>query len=82
MAEEIVINAEVFFDRLSHLYNSWKSDKRSNDGVFGGADSIVVVAGKAQQENSYQKHNALHVSLSSVLDVTSCRWLRVWVAIF
>ena len=62
MAESIVINADVFFDRLTHLYNSWKSDKRAGDGVFGGADSVVVLAGKAEQESSYQKHNALHVS--------------------
>jgi hypothetical protein len=62
MAESIVINADAFFDRLTHLYNSWKSDKRASDGVFGGADSIVVLAGKAEQESSYQKHNALHVS--------------------
>lgn len=65
MAESIVINADAFFDRLTHLYNSWKADKRSADGVFGGADSIVVLAGKAEQESSYQKHNALHVSPSS-----------------
>ena len=62
MAESIVINADAFFDRLTHLYNSWKSDKRASDGAFGGADSMVVLAGKAEQENSYQKHNALHVS--------------------
>jgi hypothetical protein len=62
MAESIVINADAFFDRLTHFYNLWKSDKRAGDGVFGGADSIVVLAGKAEQESSYQKHNALHVS--------------------
>jgi hypothetical protein len=62
MAESIVINADAFFDRLTHLYNLWKSDKRASDGSFGGADSIVVLAGKAEQESSYQKHNALHVS--------------------
>ena len=62
MSEAIVINADAFFDRLSHFYTSWKSDKRSGDALFSGADSIVVLAGKAEQENSYQKHNALHVS--------------------
>ena len=60
MSEAIVINGDVFFERLSHLYNSWKSDKRASDGIFGGAESIVIVAGKPEQENSYQKHNALH----------------------
>jgi len=59
---DIVINADTFFDRLSVLYNSWKADKRSQDAVFGGADSIVVLTGKAEQESTYQKNNALHVS--------------------
>ena len=59
---DIVINASVFFERLSALYASWKQDKRSSDGIFGGADSIVVVTGKAEQESVYQKNNALHVS--------------------
>jgi hypothetical protein len=72
MAESI---ADAFFDRLTHLYNSWKSDKRASDGVFGGADSIVVLAGKAEQESSYQKHNALHVSRQTPgrrLRIVSC----------
>ena len=59
---DIVINADVFFERLSALYASWKQDKRSSDGIFSGADSIVVVTGKAEQESVYQKNNALHVS--------------------
>lgn len=59
---DIVINANVFFERLSALYASWKQDKRSSDGIFSGADSIVVVTGKAEQESVYQKNNALHVS--------------------
>jgi nucleosome binding factor SPN SPT16 subunit len=63
---EIEIKADTFFDRLSGLYAAWKQDKRSADGVFGGADSIVVITGKAESESSYQKNNALHVS----------RWLR------
>ena len=62
MADAIVINADVYFDRLQQFYTQWKADKRSSDGVFGGADSIVVLAGKAEQESSYQKHNAFHVS--------------------
>jgi nucleosome binding factor SPN SPT16 subunit len=63
MAEEqIVINANTFFDRLSHFYASWKADKRSGgDALFGGVGSIAVIAGKALEESSYQKHNALHV---------------------
>ena len=63
MAEDqIIINADTFFDRLSHFYTSWKADKRSGgDALFGGVGSIVVLAGKAEQESSYQKNNALHV---------------------
>jgi nucleosome binding factor SPN SPT16 subunit len=63
MAEDqIVINATTFFDRLSHFYTLWKADKRSGgDALFGGVGSIVVLAGKAEQESSYQKNNALHV---------------------
>lgn len=76
MAESIVINADAFFDRLTHLYNSWKSDKRAGDGVFGGADSIVVLAGKAEQESSTQKHNALHVSPTRSWKAASHRLLR------
>lgn len=61
MSDAIVINADIFFERLSSLYTSWKADKRSGDSLFGGAESIVVLTGKAEQESSYQKNNALHV---------------------
>jgi nucleosome binding factor SPN SPT16 subunit len=58
---EITIAAEPFFDRLSSLYNAWKADKRAGDSVFNGADSIVVITGKAEQDASvYQKNNTLH----------------------
>ena len=72
---DIVINAKVFFERLSALYASWKQDKRSSDGIFSGADSIVVVTGKAEQESVYQKNNALHVShhRSGVLGCRLCK---------
>ena len=60
---DITIAAKPFFDRLGNLYASWKQDKRTNDGLFGGADSIIVITGKAEQDASiYQKNNALHVS--------------------
>ncbi|RMD44754.1 hypothetical protein DV735_g293, partial [Chaetothyriales sp. CBS 134920] len=58
---DIAINATVFFERLGSLYAAWKQDKRASDGIFGGADSIVIVTGKAsEQENVYQKNNTLH----------------------
>lgn len=60
---DIVINPDTFFERLSSLYNAWKADKRSGEGSFGGADSIVVLTGKADQDTVYTKNNALHVRL-------------------
>ncbi|EHY54917.1 FACT complex subunit spt16 [Exophiala dermatitidis] len=57
---DIVINPDTFFDRLSTLYNAWKADKRSGDGSFGGADTIVILTGKADQETQYVKNNAVH----------------------
>ena len=66
MAEDQIVNkADTFFDRLTSFYSAWKADKRSgSDAVFGGVGSIVVVAGKAEPESSYQKNNALHVRLT------------------
>lgn len=63
---DIVINANTFFDRLTALYNSWKADKRSGDGSFGGADSMVVLTGKADQDTNYTKSNALHVGSQEI----------------
>ncbi|EXJ93667.1 xaa-Pro aminopeptidase [Capronia coronata CBS 617.96] len=57
---DIVINANTFFERLTTLYNAWKADKRSGDGSFGGADTIVVLTGKADQDTQYVKNNAVH----------------------
>jgi nucleosome binding factor SPN SPT16 subunit len=58
---DITIAAEPFFERLSTFYNSWKNDKRSSDGTFNGAESIVIITGKAEQDASiYQKNNTLH----------------------
>jgi hypothetical protein len=47
------------------LYNLWKADKRSGTGgneLFGGADTIIVLTGKAAEETVYVKNNAVHVS--------------------
>lgn len=61
MAEDIVIDKAVFFDHLSTLYNAWKGDKRTGAGVFGGAGSIVILMGKTDEANSFQKANSIHV---------------------
>ncbi|RAL05019.1 chromatin-remodeling protein SPT16 [Aspergillus ibericus CBS 121593] len=60
MAEEIVIDKSTFFNRLSSFYNAWKADKRSSHATFGGASSIVILMGKTDEANSFQKNNAMH----------------------
>ena len=61
MAEEIVIDKNTFFNRLSSFYAAWKADKRSGNTVFGGVGSIVILMGKTDEANSFQKNNAMHV---------------------
>ena len=57
---DVTIAAEPFFDRLNSIYTAWKADKRTNE-AFNGADSIIVLTGKAEQDASiYQKNNTLH----------------------
>ncbi|PWY78389.1 SPT16-domain-containing protein [Aspergillus sclerotioniger CBS 115572] len=60
MAEEIVIDKTTFFNRLSSFYNAWKADKRSSHAIFGGVSSIVILMGKTDEANSFQKNNAMH----------------------
>ncbi|KAJ5686215.1 hypothetical protein N7536_008834 [Penicillium majusculum] len=60
MAEEIAIDNNNFFNRLSSFYASWKADKRSGNALFGNAGSIVILMGKTDEENSFQKNNAMH----------------------
>lgn len=63
MADEVKIDKELFYNRLNQLISAWKNDKRSsNDAVFGGVGSIVILLGKNEEVPSYQKSNALHVS--------------------
>lgn len=62
MAEEIVIDKTTFFNRLSNLYSTWKTDKRTGNALFDGAGSLVILMGKTDEENSFQKSNAMHVS--------------------
>jgi Xaa-Pro aminopeptidase len=61
MSEEIVIDKNAFFNRLSSFYSAWKADKRSSHGLFGGVGSIVILMGKTDEANSFQKNNAMHV---------------------
>lgn len=69
MGEAIKIDKEAFSNRLSSFYTAWKADKRTPNGVFGGASSILVIMGKAEEMSSFQKHNAVHVSYLNYDDV-------------
>ncbi|KAI9368641.1 FACT complex subunit spt16 [Aspergillus egyptiacus] len=60
MGDEIVIDKTAFFNRLSSLHTAWKTDKRSSNPVFGGVGSIVILMGKTDETNSFQKNNAIH----------------------
>ncbi|PYH89668.1 FACT complex subunit spt16 [Aspergillus ellipticus CBS 707.79] len=60
MAEEILIDRNTFFSRLSSFYTAWKADKRSNHASFGGVSSIIILMGKTDETNSFQKNNAMH----------------------
>ena len=61
MADEVKIDKQAFHDRLSHFISAWKADKRSNDALFGGAGSIVLLMGKNEGNITFQKNNAMHV---------------------
>lgn len=67
MAEEIVIDKNTFFNRLSSFYAAWKADNRSGNAVFGGVGSIIILMGKTDEANSFQKNNAIHVCRDSYL---------------
>jgi len=51
MSDEVVIDKQIFHDRLSGLIAQWKADKRSGDALFGGAGSLLVITGKAGDDD-------------------------------
>ena len=62
MADEVKIDKDTFQNRLSHFVSAWKNDKRqSNDALFGGVSSIVILMGKNEETPSFFKNNAIHV---------------------
>lgn len=63
MSDAIKIDNKLFHERISHFVNAWKADKRSGDTLFGGASSIVVMMGKMEEAQGFQKNNAMHVRL-------------------
>ncbi|KAF2735553.1 SPT16-domain-containing protein [Polyplosphaeria fusca] len=64
MAEDqIVIDKQLFHERLNNFVTKWKADKRSGDQIFGGAGSIVAAVGKASDPGSYLKPAAFQLWL-------------------
>ena len=65
MADEVKIDKETFQNRLSHFMSSWRNDKRqSNDALFSGVGSIVVLMGRNEDNPSFHKNNAMHVRMA------------------
>jgi hypothetical protein len=65
MADDIVIDKQLFHERLTSFVTKWKADKRSGDQIFNGAGAIATVVGKASDPSSYTKPAAFQVSLIS-----------------
>ncbi|KAH7073227.1 FACT complex subunit-domain-containing protein [Paraphoma chrysanthemicola] len=63
MADDIVIDKQLFSERLSSLVTKWKADKRSGDQMFLGAGSIAAVVGKPSEPGSYLKPAAFQLWL-------------------
>lgn len=63
MADDIVIDKQLFHERLSSFVTKWKADKRSGDQIFQGAGAIATVVGKASEPGSYLKPAAFQVGL-------------------
>ena len=66
MADDIVIDKQLFHERLSNFVTKWKTDKRAGDQIFQGAGSIATVVGKASEEGSYLKPAAFQVSCQNL----------------
>ena len=62
MADDIVIDKQLFHERLNNFVSKWKADKRSGDATFNGAGSIASVVGKASEPGIYLKPAAFQVS--------------------
>ncbi|KAH7406256.1 FACT complex subunit-domain-containing protein [Phaeosphaeria sp. MPI-PUGE-AT-0046c] len=63
MADDIVIDKQLFHERLGSLVTKWKADKRSGDQIFQGAGSIAAVVGKPSDPGSYLKPAAFQLWL-------------------
>lgn len=61
MADDIVIDKQLFHDRLGSFVAKWKADKRAGDALFQGAGAIATVVGKKSEPGSYLKPAAFQV---------------------
>jgi hypothetical protein len=61
MADDIVIDKQLFHERLGNFVGKWKTDKRSGDQLFLGASSIASVVGKPSEQGTYMKPAAFQV---------------------
>lgn len=60
--DQIIIDKQVFHDRLGAFVAKWKADKRTgSDQLFNGASSIATAVGKASDPSSYLKPAAFQV---------------------
>ena len=66
MADDIVIDKQLFHERLSSFVTKWKTDKRAGDQIFQGAGSIATVVGKPSEEGSYLKPAAFQVGCTII----------------
>jgi nucleosome binding factor SPN SPT16 subunit len=57
---EVSIDSKLFHERLSHLASSWKNDLRTGTNVFNGANSMIVMFGKLEEDGQFHKNNAMH----------------------
>ena len=72
MGDEVKIDRDTFNNRLSHFVSTWKGDKRqSNDALFGGVGSIVVLLGRNEESQSFQKNNAMHVGATTSMPLNA-----------
>jgi hypothetical protein len=74
MSEEIVIDKQIFHNRLSEFITKWKNDKRANNVLFNDIGSIAICVGKAS-DGAYPKSAAFQVSPNFALwRVTANIW--------
>lgn len=69
MSDEIVIDKQIFHNRLSEFISKWKSDKRANNVLFNDIGSIAICVGKAS-DGAYPKSAAFQARRTAVVWTT------------